>query len=84
MYAFLEYAGFSDQWINFFRKYFETPLNMDQAFEGHEKLCPRKRRRGIPIAHASEKAVGELVLFFMDLAVNRASGIILYRLHDDI
>lgn len=36
------------------------------------------------MAHASEKLVGELVLFFMDLAVNRQTGILLYRLHDDI
>ncbi|KAJ5756079.1 reverse transcriptase [Penicillium manginii] len=84
VYAFLAYAGFSDRWINFFRKYLETPLNMDQAFDGHEKLGPRKRRRGIPIAHASEKLIGELILFFMDLAVNKGTGILLYRLHDDI
>ncbi|CAI7612276.1 unnamed protein product [Penicillium pancosmium] len=84
VYAFLAYAGFSDRWINFFRKYLETPLNMDQSFEGHEKLGPRKRRRGIPIAHASEKLIGELILFFMDLAVNKGTGMLLYRLHDDI
>lgn len=84
VYAFLAYAGFSDRWLNFFRKYLETPLNMDQSFEGHEKLGPRKRRRGIPIAHASEKLIGELILFFMDLAVNKGTGMLLYRLHDDI
>ena len=36
------------------------------------------------MAHASEKFIGELVLFFMDVAVNRKTGILLYRLHDDI
>ena len=36
------------------------------------------------MAHASEKLLGELVLFFMDLAVNRETGVLLYRLHDDL
>ncbi|KAJ5661816.1 reverse transcriptase [Penicillium maclennaniae] len=80
----LEFIGFSQDWIRFLRKYLETPLNMDNAFEGHEKVGPRKRRRGIPIAHASEKVIGELILFFMDCAVNEKTGLLLYRLHDDI
>lgn len=84
VYSFLKYTGFSDRWIDFFRKYLETPLNMDNSFEGHEKLGPRKRRRGIPIAHAAEKVIGELILFYMDLAINQGTGMLLYRLHDDI
>lgn len=36
------------------------------------------------MAHASEKFIGELVLFFLDLAVNRETGMLLYRIHDDI
>ncbi|KAJ6127299.1 reverse transcriptase [Penicillium sp. IBT 18751x] len=83
-YTILEFIGFSQEWIQFLRKYLETPLNMDNAFEGHEKVGPRKRRRGIPIAHASEKVIGELILFFMDCAVNEKTGLLLYRLHDDI
>ncbi|KAJ5216273.1 reverse transcriptase [Penicillium cinerascens] len=83
-YTILEFIGFSQEWIQFLRKYLETPLNMDKAFEGHEKVGPRKRKRGIPIAHASEKVIGELILFFMDLAVNEKTGLLLYRLHDDI
>lgn len=83
-YAILEFIGFSQDWIRFLRKYLETPLNMDNAFEGHEKVGPRKRRRGIPIAHASEKVIGELILFFMDCAVKETTGLLLYRLHDDI
>ncbi|KAJ5126027.1 reverse transcriptase [Penicillium atrosanguineum] len=82
--AILEFIGFPREWIQFLRKYLETPLNMDNAFEGHEKIGPRKRRRGIPIAHASEKVIGELILFFMDYAVNEKTGLLLYRLHDDI
>jgi len=84
VFAILQFIGFPQEWIQFFQKYLETPLNMDSAFEGHEKVGPRKRRRGIPIAHASEKLLGELILFFMDLAVNEKTGLLLYRLHDDI
>ena len=36
------------------------------------------------MAHASEKLTGELVLFFLDLTINRQVGMLLYRLHDDI
>lgn len=36
------------------------------------------------MAHAPEKLIGELVLFIMDLAVNKESGMLLYRLHDDL
>lgn len=84
VYAVMKFAGFPEYWIEFFRKYLEMPLNMDKSFDGHGQVGPRKRQRGIPIAHASEKMIGELVLFFLDLAVNSGSGIVLYRLHDDI
>lgn len=84
VYTALEFIGFSKDWVEFFRKYLETPLNMDKSFEGHDRVGPRKRRRGIPIAHASEKIIGELILFYMDLAVRRETGVLLYRLHDDI
>ena len=39
-YAILEFAGFSQSWVDFFRKYLETPLNMDEAFDGHERVGP--------------------------------------------
>lgn len=84
VYTALKFVGFSEDWVEFFRKYLETPLNMDKSFEGHDRVGPRKRRRGIPIAHASEKIIGELILFYMDLAVRRKTGVLLYRLHDDI
>lgn len=84
VFVVLEFLGFPPRWIDFFRKYLEAPLNMDNSFEGHEKIGPRKRRSGLPVAHALEKLIGELVLFFMDLAVNRESGMLVYRLHDDL
>ncbi|KAK1148124.1 hypothetical protein N8T08_010763 [Aspergillus melleus] len=84
IFTIMEFAGFPQRWITFFRKYLESPLNMDQASSGREPRGPRTRKRGLPIAHASEKLLGELVLFFMDLAVNRETGMLLYRLHDDL
>ena len=84
IFSVLEYVGFGKDWINFFRKYLEAPLNLDAASDNRPQLGPRIRKRGVPMAHASEKFTGELVLFFMDLAVNRQTGLLLYRLHDDI
>lgn len=84
IFAVMAFAGFPKQWIDFFQKYLESPLNMDQASSEREPRGSRVRKRGLPIAHASEKLLGELVLFFMDLAVNRETGMLLYRLHDDL
>lgn len=80
----MRYVGFGQDWIEFFKKYLESPLNLDAASDDRPQLGPRIRKRGVPMAHASEKLTGELVLFFMDLAVNRETGVLLYRLHDDI
>ncbi|KAL4785013.1 hypothetical protein BJX76DRAFT_325774 [Aspergillus varians] len=57
---------------------------MDMSSEGRTPKGPQTRKRGVPMAHASEKFIGELILFFMDYAVNRRSDLLLYRLHDDI
>ncbi|PYI01102.1 hypothetical protein BO78DRAFT_328444 [Aspergillus sclerotiicarbonarius CBS 121057] len=82
--AVMKYIGFPQEWIDFYYRYLEAPLNMDSSCEGREPIGPRIRKRGIPFSHASEKLLGELILFFMDLAVNRNTGMLLYRLHDDL
>ncbi|KAL4905539.1 hypothetical protein BDW74DRAFT_17810 [Aspergillus multicolor] len=84
IFAVMEYIGLSDKWIAFFRKYLESPLNLDSSSEGRPPTGPRTRKRGVPMAHSSEKLIGEMILFFMDLAVNRTTGLLLYRLHDDL
>ncbi|KAL2160272.1 hypothetical protein VTH06DRAFT_1445 [Thermothelomyces fergusii] len=84
IFAVMRYVGFGQDWIDFFKKYLESPLNLDAASDNRPQLGPRIRKRGVPMAHSSEKFTGELVLFFMDLAVNRKTGVLLYRLHDDI
>ncbi|PWY96762.1 hypothetical protein BO94DRAFT_530123 [Aspergillus sclerotioniger CBS 115572] len=82
--AVMKYIWFPQEWIDFYHRYLEAPLNMDSSCEGREPVGPRIRKRGIPFSHASEKLLGELILFFMDLAVNRNTGMLLYRLHDDL
>jgi hypothetical protein len=57
---------------------------MDEACDGRTQTGPRMRQRGVPLAGAMAKLMGELVLFFMDMTVNRESGMLLYRMHDDL
>lgn len=82
IFAVMRFVGFPDRLIRFYRKVLRAPLNMSPT-DGNPR-GPRTRRRGVPMAHATEKFIGELVLFVMDLVVNRETGILLYRLHDDI
>ena len=82
--AVMRFIGFHEPWIDFMKKYLEAPLNMDDASDNRTPQGPQTRRRGVPMAHAIEKLLGELVLFFMDLVVNRETGMLLYRIHDDI
>ena len=84
IFAIMRCVGFSDNWIRFFRKFLEAPLNMANASSDGSTKTSRVRKRGVPMAHAPEKLIGELVLFIMDLAVNKESGMLLYRLHDDL
>ena len=78
VFAVLRFMGFQEEWITFFRKVMEPPLNMlDDNPVGI-------RKRGLPMAHVFEKLFGELVLYFMDLAVSQNDGMILYRFHDDL
>ena len=77
IFAVMRFLGFQEEWITFFKKVLEPPLNMMDG------TPVRTRKRGLPMAHIFEKLLGELVLFFMDLAVAQ-QGMILYRFHDDL
>lgn len=78
VFAIMRFLGFQEEWIEFFKKVLEPPLNM---MDGSPV---QKRKRGLPMAHVFEKLLGELVLYFMDLAVAQNDGTILYRFHDDL
>ena len=82
IFAVMGFFGFPEKLIQFYRKVLQAPLNMSPA--GGTSGGPRTRQRGVPMAHATEKFIGELVLFVMDLVVNRETGMLLYRLHDDL
>ncbi|KAF4229982.1 hypothetical protein CNMCM8980_004589 [Aspergillus fumigatiaffinis] len=84
LFANLRFVGFTEEWIDFFTKYLHAPLNMDEACDGRTPTGPHMRQRGVPLAGAMAKIMGELVLFFMDMTVNRESGMLLYRMHDDL
>ncbi|KAK8041295.1 hypothetical protein PG994_014302 [Apiospora phragmitis] len=80
----MRFFGFSEKLISFYQKVLEAPLNISPATDGAEPKGPKTRRRGVPMAHATEKFIGELVLFVMDIVVDQESGLLLYRLHDDL
>jgi hypothetical protein len=84
IFAILRFVGFPEHWIAFYKKYLQPMLNLSPASDEATPRGPRMRQRGLPMAHAAEKLIGELVLFFMDLAVNHEAGSLLYRLHDDL
>ena len=78
IFAVLRFMGFQEDWIAFYKKALEPPLDMLNG------KPVRTRKRGLPMAHVFEKLLGELVLFFLDLAVNQEANMLLYRFHDDL
>ena len=80
--AVLRFFGFSEDWIHFFKKFLETLL--DTSPSGGTSGPARVRRRGMPMAHAIEKLLGELVMFGMEVAVKQEADVHLYRMHDDL
>ncbi|KAI9163662.1 putative ubiquitin-protein ligase [Paramyrothecium foliicola] len=84
IFAIMRFFGFSETMIEFFKKMVQAPLDLRPASGEATSVGPRIRRRGVPIAHAPEKLLGELVLFVLDVVVNQQDGMLLYRLHDDL
>ncbi|KAM0232847.1 hypothetical protein ACHAP5_010612 [Fusarium lateritium] len=84
IFATMRFFGYTEGAISFFRKVLEAPLNVQSSPDSPLTGSPRMRRRGVPMAHAPEKLLGELVLFVMDVVVNQQDGMLLYRLHDDL
>lgn len=80
LWAVLRFWGIPDDFIALFKKYAEAPLRLT-ATPGENV---RTRRRGIPITDAFETLFGEIVLFCMDVAVNRLCGMTMIRFHDDL
>lgn len=84
IFAVMRFFGFSESLVAFLQKVLRAPLNIQRAGQQPTAAGVRIRQRGVPMAHAIEKLIGELVLFVLDLAVNHKTGMLLYRLHDDL
>lgn len=84
IFAVMRFFGFPENVISFYRKVLEAPLNLSPSSDSPSASGPRTRRRGVPLARAPEKLIGELILFAMDFVVNQETGLQLYRLHDDL
>lgn len=74
----MKFFGVSDDWINFFREFLQSPLKI-----GPSPVPVQVRKRGTPICHMLTNVFGESLLFIMDLYVNRLSGLSIHRIHDD-
>ncbi|KAJ3359129.1 hypothetical protein HDU91_005005, partial [Kappamyces sp. JEL0680] len=73
----LRFTGMDETWIRFIRNFLQVPSKFRDTDD------PRIRRRGVPISHMLSTLLGEVMLFFMEFAVNQRTGIELIRLHDD-
>ncbi|KAK5082531.1 hypothetical protein LTR70_008189 [Exophiala xenobiotica] len=82
IFAILRFSGLPEKWLSWFRSYLEVPLNMTKTMGEDQEV--KRRKRGIPMAHALEKYLGEMILVYMDVAVKREADLLLYRMHDDI
>jgi hypothetical protein len=85
IFAVIRFMGIPEGWIVFFKKFLEAPLNMGPVSpDSTDTPQVQIRKRGVPMAHSLEKFFSEVVLFFMDLAVNQEAEMLLYRFHDDL
>lgn len=84
IFTVLRFFGFPESIVTFIKKVLQAPLRMHRPGDPPASGAVRIRQRGVPMAHAIEKLIGELILFVMDLVVNQEAGMLLYRLHDDV
>ncbi|KAK2008074.1 hypothetical protein LZ32DRAFT_567359, partial [Colletotrichum eremochloae] len=68
IFAVMRFFGFPENLVAFYKKVLEVPLNLSPSSDSLSANKPRTRRRGMPMARAPEKLIGELMLFVMDLA----------------
>lgn len=82
VFAVMEFLGFNEEWLDFFKRVLEAPIRFK---EDPSEAAFGIRKRGVPISSTISEVVGESLLFCLDYAVNqKADGTPLYRLHDDM
>ncbi|GAB7343354.1 hypothetical protein MBLNU457_1398t1 [Dothideomycetes sp. NU457] len=80
--AVLRFFGVKEEMITFIEAFLRTPMVFSQ--DGPDAV-PQVRCRGVPMSHSLSDALGEMVLFTLDYAVNKyTQGDNILRLHDDI
>jgi DNA-binding ferritin-like protein (Dps family) len=75
----LQFFGVTDIWVDFMMRF----LNVPMAFQKDISDSALIQRRGLPIAHQLSALFGECILFMMEVAVKRQTGIRLHRIYDD-
>ena len=81
IFAVLEFFGVSAVRIEFYTKVLQAPVSLIQ--DGPD-VPVQIRKRGVPLSNPLSDFFGEIVLFYLDYAVNQQTeGLQLYRLHDD-
>ncbi|KAK6496004.1 hypothetical protein TWF481_002032 [Arthrobotrys musiformis] len=75
----MEFIGVTAHWLAFFKTFLTLPARFEPGGE------IRESKRGVPISHPLGLVFGEIQLFLMEFAVNRATGgkLELFRMHDD-
>ena len=81
LFAVLKFFRVSAQWIFFFKKALEVPI---RPAEDDPRQGVRLRKRGTPMSSPMADFLGEILMYCMDVAVNKKTGgSKLYRLQDD-
>ncbi|KAJ6263876.1 hypothetical protein Dda_0013 [Drechslerella dactyloides] len=77
--ALMKFIGVTKHWLKFFESFLKLPARFEAGGPTKES------KRGVPISHPLGLVFGEIQLFLMEFAVNRATGgtLALFRMHDD-
>ncbi|EPS39630.1 hypothetical protein H072_6576 [Dactylellina haptotyla CBS 200.50] len=77
--ALMKFIGVTNHWLAFFKSFLKLPARFEVGGE------VRESKRGVPISHPLGLVFGEVQLFLMEFAVNRATkgNLGVFRMHDD-
>ena len=64
----MRFTGMPEEWIKFLRTFLELPAKFSDGEQ------PRVSKRGVPISHPLGLIFGEVLLFYLEFAVNKRTG----------